>query len=187
MEQQRQRIGHHAPHGSDAVRFLADEDVSTAIEAATQAACHELDEIFPGGNDGGVTSTFVAELQAALQHLLQGRPVVTKALNSAISLPKLALGDDFFGPRVEGNAFLITVAGAGQLALAPDRTTVCLLAQAHDAWDSFDAAVGAGRRYVQAHASTVEEAARFRLRIDPVVRTTQGFALAASAASADSV
>ncbi len=156
-----QHDGHAAP-----LRFVEDDDVAAVIEAAAEAAWAELDHLFPAAHAVGVTSAFVDALQAAIRKMLAGHMNVN-AGSELPRLPVLALDKrTFFGPRISGHAFLVTV--AGHLVLAPGRVTVCLPEQAPNAWVSFDDAADAARAYLLAQGSSMPEAIRFCMRVEAV-------------------
>lgn len=167
------------------LRHEADTDVVQAIDDAARAACDVLDQVFPGGDGGGITSNFQGLLVEVLGHMLKGRSVLDGRRGHSTDLPQLVADDAFFGsPYIRGEAFLLTkeghemwdhrttppkYLGRETLVLPPGRHSFCSLAQAGDAWTSFEAAAAGAREYLKEIDASFEQARDLGLKIQPVV------------------
>jgi hypothetical protein len=90
---------------NNAIRYIGDDDVQRKAEEAADAACKVLDEMFPGFDNGGITSNFIGGLKEVILRMLAGQSVVG---NGSTHLPKLVLTDTSFGyPFSRGDAFLV--------------------------------------------------------------------------------
>lgn len=49
-----------------------DIEINGAIREATNAACHILDKVFPGFDDGGISSEFHHALACVIRRMLAG-------------------------------------------------------------------------------------------------------------------
>lgn len=172
-----------------ALRHDQDTEVTEAIEAAAHAACEVLDSAFPGHDNGGITSNFQGLLAEVLAHMLKGRSVLDSQRGHFIQLSALVIDGAFFGnPLARGEAFLVTKEGSEQwgavgtglhggckplgrelLALSPDSKTFRPIAEASDAWTSFEAAAGQALDYLRAEELTLEQARELGLRVRAVV------------------
>lgn len=91
------------------IRYIEDESVQEAIEDAARAACQVLDEHFPGGDGGGITSNFQGLLAEVIGHMLAGNSVLDAKRGHYTSLPKLVLDDRAFGESVPGDMFVVAM------------------------------------------------------------------------------
>lgn len=91
------------------IRYIEDESVKEAIEDAAKAACQALDEHFPGGDGGGITSNFQGLLAEVIGHMLTGKSVLDAKRGHYVSLPKLVLDNHAFGERIPGDLFVVTM------------------------------------------------------------------------------
>lgn len=92
----------------DAKKHIDDPDVQAKAEEAANAACKVLDEMFPGFDNGGITSNFNGHLKKVLLKMLTGYAVPYRNSLSATHLPELVLTDAAFGnPHVRGDMFLV--------------------------------------------------------------------------------
>lgn len=86
---------------------VSDERVKKAVEEVTKAACAVLDELFPGGDAGGVSSDFQGRLEEVLTMMLNGRDPKQPSVK-ARGLRPLALSDQDFGrPDSGGFAYYV--------------------------------------------------------------------------------
>ncbi|MFU4538235.1 hypothetical protein ACM73L_32985 [Pseudomonas aeruginosa] len=144
-----------------ALKLQNDPAVQKAIDEATAKACEVLDAQFPGWDAGGITSNF--------QGLLA--EVITRML------PRLIVDETFFGcPLIRGDMFLIhkpekPVYGEPDrvLVLEPGASSFKPIANAGDAFTSFDAAAAAAMKYLEAEQLTLEQAKALQLSVVPVV------------------
>lgn len=82
------------------------EAVQQAIADATKAACERLDEMFPGHDNGGITSNFQGLLHELIETMLTGDDPRD---GRATRLPQLALTNASFGNETaDGTAFVVT-------------------------------------------------------------------------------
>ena len=80
------------------MKYINDEKVQESIEEAAKIACEKLDSIFPGFDNGGVTSSFQGTLAKCLSDMLQGKDPYGRC-----KLNKLAIDTDYFGNEVPGH------------------------------------------------------------------------------------
>jgi hypothetical protein len=157
-----------------ALRHVNDTDVTQKVQEAAQAACGKLDELFPGFDNGGISSNFQGLLVEALTHMLTGRSLLDASRGHLTQLPELVVSDAFFGsPMIRGEMFLVTKRadcpnrgeGKGDLvALDPDNGHFRPLSAIGDAHTSFEYAL----TYLRVSGFTLEQARKLGLKVQPV-------------------
>lgn len=143
-------------------RFVDDEHVSAALDAAVEAAVSRLAVTLPD-LQGVVAADLAAALRRQLAGLLCGRAPVA----DASGLPPLLLGDDAFGdpfdladlplPR-EGTGYAVQRLNTDTLL---DQATARFLPvrdrSLRALYPSFTAAHAAARAWITAHGTSIEE------------------------------
>lgn len=160
-----------------ALKLQNDPAVQKAIDEATTKACEVLDAQFPGWDAGGITSNFQGLLAEVITHMLKGHSVLDGVRGHATMLPRLIVDETFFGcPLIRGDMFLIhkpekPVYGEPDrvLVLEPGASSFKPIANAGDAFTSFDAAAAAAMKYLEAEQLTLEQAKALQLSVVPVV------------------
>lgn len=160
------------------LRHVNDTDVTQKIQEAAQAACGKLDELFPGCDNGGVTTNFQGLLVEVLTHMLAGRSLLDSKRGHFTQLPELVIDDAFFGsPMIRGDMFLVTKKadcpergeGKGDLvALDPDSGDFRPLSAIGDAHTSFEAAAKFALTYLRMFGHGPEQARKLGLKVQPV-------------------
>lgn len=91
------------------ILHIDDEQVRQVVANAARTACRELDGMFPGYDNGGITSNFQGLLEEVLMHMLAGKSVLDAKRGHSVSLPTLVLDDASFGnPLLRGESFVVT-------------------------------------------------------------------------------
>lgn len=170
------------------VYHIDDEVVETAIRDAVTAACNSLDTLFPGCDNGGITTNFAGTLETAIRKMLTGvDPVCSRG---AAHLPVLALDDHHFGDhRSSEKLFVIAAAlerASDECPKKPAMRSLVLNWSGSafvpletpgevDPFMSFDAAVKGALRWLRNEETTLESA---KISIRPVRQTDTGYTFA---------
>lgn len=145
-------------------------EVQDAVQDAVQSACKELGRLFPGGNQGGITSNFQRGLEEVVAHMLKGHSLLDGTRGHPLSLPALVVDDSFFGnPLIRGEHFLVTKIHEGkEVALVPGRSCMQPIEHADQTWPSFEAAAKAGFEYLAGAGISHSEAKKMLLQVKVV-------------------
>ena len=131
------------PEVLNGVVHVSDERVQRAVEQATRAACGVLDEMFPGGDARGISSTFQGRLEEVLKTMLNGRDPNSTSMR-APGMNRLALADQDFGSNAESHFayYVVRVADGWVLDRAGKEFVKPVQEEENvDAYERFDAAV----------------------------------------------
>lgn len=148
-------------------------DVQAQIEQAASQACKTLDTLFPGNDNGGITSNFQGLLVEALTHMLKGHSLLDAKRGHFTELPQLIVDETFFGnPLTRGDAFLVVqawdAAKPETIVLDPDSNLFMPISKAGDAFTSFDAAAKQAFDYCVREGLDVEQATELGLQVRAV-------------------
>jgi hypothetical protein len=164
-------------------KFIHAEDqiVDDTVEAATAAACDVLDTLFPGADNGGITSNFQGLLKRSLMEMIQGR---TPRQTHQTHLPKLVMNGDDFGPAtINETMFLPICVGYPQFGIVDgkygrlDVEVTGLedanghfhpLAQTEDCFTSRAAAEKVLREWLHTEGCSIEQVRDMNILIAPV-------------------
>jgi hypothetical protein len=88
------------------ILHVADEEVQAKLSEASRAACAVLDELFPGHDNGGISSNFAGLLEETMSKMLRGESLP----GHTTCLPVLVMDDEHFGNPKSAGSMMFVVA-----------------------------------------------------------------------------
>lgn len=176
-------------------------EVEKAVSNAARAACAELDLLFPGSDNGGISSNFEGMLTEVIALMLKGESVTTPHRGHQTYLPRLAVDDTFFGdPHQCGTTFALLrrvqlPIKRGDTSDTPREGYVGInangnpveLSELDTVYGSYEEAAQAALRYLRECDFSVESALIYNLRVlsvEPDHSKSTGYVLTRSSAAA---
>ncbi len=139
---------------------IDDDSVKALLEDVAREACQRLDEAFPGGDGGGITSNFQGLLVEVLGEMLCGRDPHFVKRGHFTALPPLVHTDRSFGDPGQGGEVFFVQRKSDRHVLNWNETAF-LQPTAEDGIDpstTFEAAVQAAMKYLRANETDVRSA-----------------------------